>query len=152
MWNRNIRTLLKEAYKREMRFDNLLDIGAGKGKPCIYAGKKHAYNKIIGVEFSQPLIEIAEKNRVKSNLPNLSFVNCDATQYFLPEGLNLIFLVNPFDDDTLSKFIQLNLNHFKDQHSVIAYLNDVHRNTLTKFGFETFFRDQTRKISLYQLT
>jgi len=152
MWNRNLRALLKEAYKTGYKFDNFIDIGSGKGKPCFYAGSKHTYKNIIGVEFSQPLIDVAEKNKLKTRLKNLTFLNKDATKYELPSKNNLVFLVNPFDDVTLEKFVSLNLKHFQSYNTVIAYLNDVHRKSLTKLGFETIFRDQTRKISLYQLS
>lgn len=151
MWNRNLRVLLNEAYKTQTQFDNFIDIGSGKGKPCFYAGSKHTYENIIGVEFSQPLIDVAEKNKQRTKLKNITFINCDATKYKLPEKDNLVFLFNPFDEITLEKFILLNWTHFQSRNSVIAYLNDVHRMSLTKLGFETIFRDQNRKISLYQL-
>ena len=61
-------------------------------------------------------------------------------------------MFNPFDSVVLEKFILNNVEHFKKHNSVIAYANDIERLSLTKFGFETIFRNQTRKISLYQLT
>lgn len=75
----------------------------------------------------------------------------DAATFVLPQATNLVFMFNPFDHVILEKFISVNLEHFKKHHSVIAYANDVHKATLGAFGFQTIFRNQTRKISLHQL-
>lgn len=61
-------------------------------------------------------------------------------------------MFNPFDDVILDKFIENNLNHFKTHDSIIAYANDIHRKSLARYGFETIFRNQSRKISLHQLS
>ena len=95
MWNRNIRAIFKEIDKIGIIFDNFIDIGSGKGKVCIYASSRREFKRVIGIEFSQPLIDIAEKNRKIANLKNIVFFNCDATQYELPNKNNLIFMVMP---------------------------------------------------------
>lgn len=96
------------------------------------------------------MIDIAKKNRQRIAADNIEFINIDASKYFLPEENNFVFMFNPFDGFVLEKFLRTNLNHFKKYNSVIAYANDIQRLSLTKFGFETIFRDQVRKISLYQ--
>ena len=60
-------------------------------------------------------------------------------------------MFNPFDDVILERFVRHNLDHFRQHRSVIAYANDVQRMTLVRFGFETIYRNQERKISLYRL-
>lgn len=151
VWSRNLRELLSESKKTGYDFENFIDIGSGKGKACFYARAKEPLKNIIGVEFSKPLIDIANRNKEKSNANNINFINSDATEFDLPNQANLIFMFNPFDSVVLEKFIYNNINHFKNHNSVIAYANDTQRMTLTTFGFETIFRNQTRKISLYQL-
>lgn len=151
VWCRNLRELFSEARKTGYLFENFIDIGSGKGKACFYANVKHSFEKIIGVEFSKPLVDIANKNKEKFSAHNVSFIHTDATEFELPNQSNLIFMFNPFDNVVLEKFIIKNIDHFKNHHSVIAYANDVQRLSLTKFGFETIFRNQTRRISLYQL-
>ena len=152
VWSRNLRELFIEAKKTGYEFENFIDIGSGKGKACFYAYTKHHFTQIIGVEFSETLVEIANRNKVKINSESISFIHADATEFKLPKQKNLIFMFNPFDSVVLEKFIFNNVEQFKKHNSVIAYANDIERLSLTKFGFETIFRNQTRKISLYQLT
>jgi len=81
----------------------------------------------------------------------VAFVIADATTYDLPVGDALVFLSNPFEDAAMEAFIAHNLDHFRTHRSVIAYANDRHRRSITKFGFETVYRDQTLKLSIYRM-
>jgi protein-L-isoaspartate O-methyltransferase len=151
VWCHTLRELFIEAKKTGYDFENFIDIGSGEGKACLYASTKQSFNKIIGVELSVPLVTVANRNKDKANSKNITFINADAVEFKLPNQTNFIFMFNPFDNVVLEKFISNNINHFKINNSVIAYANDIQRLSLTKFGFETIFRNQTRKISLYQL-
>jgi SAM-dependent methyltransferase len=152
VFTRNLRELLNEAKKTGIEFENFIDIGSGKGKACFYAYKTCFFPYIIGVDFSEPLVEIANRNKRKLNLQSISFINADATEFELPKQTSFIFMFNPFDSIVLEKFISNNIDHFKKFNSVIAYANDIQRPSLRKLGFETIFRNQTRKISLWQFT
>jgi hypothetical protein len=154
VYTRNLRVLLNEAKKKNetaQGFDNFIDIGSGKGKACFYAHSKKIADNIIGVEFSDELIEISYLNNKIIKAKNINFINADALEYLLPCGNNLIFMFNPFDDYVMRKFIVNNLNNFKKNKTIIAYANDIHRNIFRDFDFETIFRDQERMISLYKL-
>ena len=151
VWCRNLRELFEEAKKTGYVFENFIDIGSGKGKACFYAHTTGQFNSIIGIEFSEPLVKIANQNIEKFKSKNISFINTDANFFNLPNQQNLIFLFNPFDNVILENFMSINKNHFSKYNSIIAYANDVHRQSLTNFGFETIFRNQTRRISLYQM-
>lgn len=150
VWCRNLRELFLEAKKTGVHFENFIDIGSGKGKACLYAHTKHLFKRILGIEFSAPLLAIADKNKAKVRAADVSFLKADATEFELPHANNLVFMFNPFDDWVLERFISKNLNHFKEARSVIAYANDVHRMSLIRLGFQTIFRNQTRRISLYK--
>ena len=152
VWSRNLRELFKEVKKTGYKFENFIDIGSGKGKACFYAHKKCTFNRVIGIDFSEPLVEIANRNKVKFNSKNINFIKTDATEFELPNEASLIFMFNPFDSIVLEKFISNNINHFWNFNSVIAYANDKYRSSLIQLGFETIFRNETRKISLYELT
>jgi SAM-dependent methyltransferase len=149
VWCRNLRELFREARKTGIDFRNFIDVGAGKGKACFYASSAMCFDKIVGIEFSKSLIEIAKRNQTRNPATNIDFQLVDAAQYLLPAGNALIFLFNPFDEVILNAFIENNLRHFGENRSVVAYANDVHRKILVARGFETIFRNQTRKISLY---
>lgn len=145
-----LRELFNEAHKTGIAFDNFLDIGSGKGKACFYAAYKSNFKNIIGVEFSRPLVEVAEVNKQRFGARHINFVNTDARMFSLPKGDSLIFLFNPFGEIILTKFLENNMLHFKENRSVIAYANDQHRRCLVKFGFETVFRNQLSQDSLYR--
>ena len=151
VWCYNVRKLISEAHKEGHCFENFIDIGSGKGKACFFAKSRHLFKNIIGVEFSKPLVEIANRNKEKVTSDNIFFLNIDAVDYKLPSQSNLVFLFNPFDNLILEKFILNNLDNFKIYKSIIAYANDLERASLFKLGFQTIFRDQTRKISLHKL-
>lgn len=145
-----MRELFSEANKTGYSFDSFIDIGSGKGKACFYAHINQSFKNILGVEFSKSLLDITNENKSKINTSIITFLNIDTIEFDLPKTNNLIFMFNPFDDVVLEKFISNNLHHFKKHQSVIAYVNDIQRSTLTRLGFETIFRNQSRKISLYQ--
>ncbi len=145
-----LRVLLLEVDKLDVKYHNFIDIGSGKGKACFYALKRQSFVHVIGVEFSKDLVDIANKNKSKFGKNDIVFLNSDASTFILPDAPSLIFLFNPFDQIVLERFIGNNINHFIDYSSVIAYANDIHRVVLSKFGFETIFRNPTRKISIHK--
>lgn len=146
---RDLREIVSEARKTLIPFDNFIDIGCGKGKACIYASRKIAFKKVIGIDFSQPIIDIAIQNNRKLGSENVTFIQGDAVEFQVPDGNNLIFMNNPFDSTILEAFIRNNNDHFRRFQSIIAYVNDRQRASLLAFGFETLYRNQRQK-SLYR--
>jgi SAM-dependent methyltransferase len=145
-----LRLFLREIEKTGIAFTNFIDIGSGKGKTCIYVAKVSHFRTVIGVEFSQPLIDIAEANKTRCKLSNVTFLNTDATEYKLPNANNVVFLFNPFDEIAFRKFISNNMGHFIERQSVIVYANDEYRFILIQMGFETLFRNQAPKLLLFK--
>lgn len=152
VYTRNLSELFNEVKKTSIKFEYFIDIGCGKGKPCFYAKAIFPDAKIIGIDFSEPLIDIAKKNQQKA-FPNanINFLIQDATEYKIPQATNLLFLFNPFDSKILEKFVANNYENFQTKKSIIAYANDIHKSTLTSMGFDTIYRNQTRKISIFAL-
>lgn len=145
-----IRSLLYEAEKTGIVFDDFIDIGSGKGKACFYAAVKGRFRNITGVEFSAPLVAVADANKKRFGGCPISFVHLDATLFSLPPGSHIVFLFNPFAELILRKFLDNNIDHFRENRSVIAYANDQHRHCLAAYGFATVFRNQEDKCSLHQ--
>lgn len=79
---------IDEAERFFGKFDNFIDIGSGKGKACIYAARKFKFNKIIGIDFSKELTDIAKSNKQKlgARHQNIKFIHADATEWKIPEG------------------------------------------------------------------
>lgn len=145
-----IAELLGEARKTGIAFDKFIDIGSGKGKACFYAAAKSSFDQIIGVEFSAPLVAVADANKRNFGAHDIHFLNMDATAFSLPAGDHLVFLFNPFGECILRKFLENNIERFRQSRTVIAYANDQHRLCLAKLGFATLFRNQDSQGSLYQ--
>jgi len=133
VWSRNIRVLINETQKIAHP-DIFIDIGSGKGKACFYASKY--FCRVIGVEFSDALVEIAEKNKNNFRRENIEFIVGDAGQYDLPDFQSLIFLFNPFDDIVLERFLRRNLDTIRRHDCLIAYANDRQRKVLSQFEFD----------------
>lgn len=150
IWCRSLHELFNEARKLGIEYENFIDIGSGKGKACFYAHFKGEFKNIIGIEASKPLVDIAEANKNIIGAERIDFLHMDATDYILPKAANLVFMYNPFGEVVLEKFINNNMEHFKQGNSIIAYAYDTQKSVLTRLGFETAFRNQTRKLSIFQ--
>lgn len=147
VWTRNLRVLFRAARRQGMP-RLFVDIGAGKGKACIYASRHFA--RVVGVEYSSQLVDAARANQQRARRNNIQFVHGDATHYDLPDETSLVFLFNPFDEVVLGQFIARNHDRIKTHASLIAYANDMQRETLVQSGYECLFRDPVRNISLWR--
>lgn len=147
VWTRNLRALIRVALRAGAR-GVFVDIGAGKGKACIYASRH--FPRVIGVEYSSELVAAARTNQQRARRDNIQFILADATHYDVPDEASLVFLFNPFDDVLLGRFIARNHTRIKAHGSLIAYANDIQRDTLVQSGFECVFRDTARSISLWR--
>jgi 16S rRNA G966 N2-methylase RsmD len=145
-----IRELLDEAKKTGIVFEHFIDLGSGKGKACFYAAARYRFRRFIGVEFSAPLVQAADRNIKKFGADNICFVNADAADFCLPAGDNLVYLFNPFGEAILVEFLKNNMDKFRRSRSIIAYANDQHRLCLAEAGFVTLFRNQDSQSSLHQ--
>lgn len=147
VWTRNLRVLLREA-ARLGRPRLFVDIGAGKGKACIYAAPR--FERVIGVEYAQPLVDAARRNQQRAGCRNVEFVLADAREYDLPDAPALVFLFNPFDAQVLSRFLEHNRERMRRHGHIVAYANDVHRTALEAAGWRCAYRDPARGISLWR--
>jgi SAM-dependent methyltransferase len=146
--NFHLKLLLRQALSTGIRFENFVDVGCGKGQPCIFARKYFEFPHVYGVDFSAPLIDVAKRNAVNSPYENVHFLVADATSWKLPNGNSLVFLFNPFNEIILEKFLTLNLDHFARYRSLIAYGVDAHVSTMHQLGFETIFHSPRHQQSL----
>lgn len=86
--------------------DVFVDFGSGKGRMILLAAN-HPFRRIIGIEFSPLLHEIALEN-VRTALPasrcqDVELILADATQWTVPHDATVLFFFNPFDGEVLSK-------------------------------------------------
>lgn len=84
--------------------DVFIDYGCGMGRAVVLAAL-HPFCRVIGVERSPELCEIAEQN-VRRAAPRLCcsdvrVVNDDAREFDVPDDASVIFMFNPFDEPIL---------------------------------------------------
>jgi SAM-dependent methyltransferase len=77
-----------------------VDYGAGKGRVLLIAAR-YQFDRVIGVELSEPLIRIATANvglyaRKHPGLRPIELVQTDAAKYELPHTPCVLFLYDPF--------------------------------------------------------
>jgi SAM-dependent methyltransferase len=102
-----------------------VDLGSGKGRVLLLASDL-PFKRIIGIEFSPELHEVAVRNIQSYRNPaqrskEIQSVCADATDYPLPDGNTVVFLFNPFKCSSVSRFLD-NLGRSLQEHPREIYL------------------------------
>jgi SAM-dependent methyltransferase len=89
--------------------DVFLDYGSGKGRVLFQAARDYPFQRIIGVELSPELNEIAqaniERNRFRLRCPDVQTVAGDAADHQVPDDVSVIYLYNPFRGTTFARVV-----------------------------------------------
>ena len=89
--------------------DVFLDLGSGKGRVLFQAARDYRFGRVIGVELSPDLNEIAtaniERNRSRLRCADVQIVTGDAAAYRIPDDVSVIYLYNPFRGPTFSRAV-----------------------------------------------
>mgnify|MGYP006109622571 CR=1 FL=1 len=139
------------------KYDFFLDIGCGKGRPSFFATRYHPQiNKFVGIDISNNLINLANKNlskfKNKNNVPtrNILFKKINALHFKLLKNKSyIIFLFNPFSEKYLDLFLKKNLNLIKVSNSRIIYVNQPSSSYFKK-NFKLIFYDRKIKLFIYK--
>jgi SAM-dependent methyltransferase len=135
----------------DCQYKCFVDIGCGKGRMLLHAARSKCFNRVIGVEVSEPLFLIASQN-IKISRFAVQLKHEDAEGYSLPGEPCLIYLYNPFDNTVMSRFLERNRTHFKIYNSCIIYHNNIYSDTLEQFGFTPLPSRFGYKTSFYRLS
>ncbi|GAC1439833.1 MAG: class I SAM-dependent methyltransferase [Solirubrobacteraceae bacterium] len=80
--------------------DVFVDFGSGMGRVVFQAAWKYPFRRVIGVELSEPLNEIArrniERNRSRLRCADVQIVQADVLDYDVPEDATVAYFNNPF--------------------------------------------------------
>ena len=120
-----------------------VDFGSGKGRIVMLASHL-PFKKVIGVELSSKLHEVAQANvalfRSKSSKgDNIELVCTDAASYPLPTDNSVLYFFDPFPLPVMSAVID-NLRQSLQQHPrkvLLAYVNPTFCGALDRSGFLT---------------
>jgi SAM-dependent methyltransferase len=85
-----------------------VDYGAGKGR-ALAAAAARPFRKVIGVEISGELVEIARGNLARMKRRRVGHVEIhhgDAALFPVPDDANVFFFFNPFGGATLARVVE----------------------------------------------
>ena len=107
----------------------LVDLGCGKGRVLAVASEL-PFQRVVGVEYSQTLARVAERNarilaRRHPARTRIEVVVGDATSARLPDGPVVVFLYNPFGEESTRRLVA-HLEHAMragDRELYVVYYN-----------------------------
>lgn len=127
VWLRNLDRVVRRVGSSD-RLEQLhfADVGCGSGVPCLYAARRYPFEGVTGIDNQPSFILAAEENREKSRTPvsRVSFFVGDAAEFTLPPRRHLVFLFNPFGEETLRRFLDHNHSLLVETRSYVALVND----------------------------
>ena len=118
-----------------------VDFGSGKGR-ALLAASRFPFRRIIGVEYSEQLNEIARRN--VSRFPNtgrrckeIEIVCADAARFPMPQGPLIIFLYNPFGGPLMTEVVRNVSTSFQEdpRRIIVLYANAVLADVWKNSGF-----------------
>lgn len=90
--------------------DVFADIGSGKGRVVLQAASRYRFKRVIGVELSKRLTEVArgnlERNRGRFRCRDVELVTTDVLDWEIPDDLSIAYLHNPFLHRVFSSFVE----------------------------------------------
>jgi hypothetical protein len=104
-----------------------VDLGAGKGRAMMMAEELH-FSRLIGVEFSARLAEIARRNLTKLKVRNAEIVVQDAAEFLFPPEPLVVFTFNSFGPEILKSVLRKLRSHPGPLYFV--YVNALHDATI----------------------
>ncbi len=126
---------------------SFLDIGCGNGKVLNY-GMLHNFKSVTGIELETSALAIAFDNctklKNKGYATPFEITNADAVNYTIPEGVNVIYMFNPFGGQTMEK-VALN---------IIAHINKMQRDIYLVYcmpSFEYVFENLQQCKKIYEI-
>ena len=131
-----------------------VDYGSGKGRTLLLAACE-SFDRVIGIEFSKELCEIAEKNialfEKKRRLSTpLEIVHKDAALYDYAGTENVFYFFYPFDAELMTKVlkgIEASLQEQK-REAVLVYYYPIHQEVLD--GSALFKLEKSLELYGYQ--
>jgi hypothetical protein len=89
--------------------DVFVDFGSGMGRVVFQAAAYYPFKRVIGIELSRELHEVAqvniERSRDRLRCRDIELVNCDVGSYEVPDDVTVVYFFNPFTGQTFSLVI-----------------------------------------------
>jgi SAM-dependent methyltransferase len=99
--------------------DTFVDFGCGKGRVVHQAARRWPFRRVIGVEVSPRLAEVARSALAarahRHRCKNVEIVVADAREFEVPDDLTIAYFLRPFGQETLEGLLQ-NIIRSIDDH------------------------------------
>jgi 16S rRNA G966 N2-methylase RsmD len=119
--------------------DVFIDFGCGKGR-VIFEAAMHPLRRVIGVEISPQLANIArqniERSRARLRCPNVEVVTADVLDYEVPDDVTIVYFFDPFHGEIFSTVVEklrASLRR-KPRQLTIIYMDPEEDQTLQNAG------------------
>lgn len=139
----------------DFRQFTFIDFGSGKGRAVLTASQ-FPFKKVIGVEYSKQLTNIAQKNveifpASQKRCRAVELACADATEFPLPSGPLVLFFNNPFGKAIMSQ-VEENVRASLERDSrqiIVLYLFAVHPEVWSE---STNFHERraSKAVSIYE--
>jgi precorrin-6B methylase 2 len=104
----NLRRILRKSEVSED--DVFIDFGSGMGRVVFQAAADYPFKRVIGVELSSELNDIAKANvraaRRRLRCRHIELVRSDALDYELPDDVSIAYFNNPFTGEIFEAVLQ----------------------------------------------
>jgi SAM-dependent methyltransferase len=126
--------------------DVFIDFGSGMGRIVVLAARRYRLRRVIGVEISVQLHEIAERNiernRRRLRCQDVELVNADVLEYRIPDDVSIVYLYHPFTGPIFEHVVaELGRSVDRNPREIrIIYLNPVEEERLLASGRVAFVR------------
>jgi tRNA G46 methylase TrmB len=128
----------------------LVDFGSGKGRVLLLAAR-YPFKKIIGVEISQQLHELAAENIKRHNTElcachDISSRCLDAEDFEIPGENVVLYFYNPFDEYVMRRVLSNIEASFRrhQREMILIYINPVHHEVIDGSDFFKIIRKDRR--------
>lgn len=133
---------------------SFIDLGSGMGR-VVFAAAEFPFRKVVGVEFSDELHKIAERNLAKISgtlkAAAVELICQDAQEYTFPPGNCVVYLFNPFREPVMQTVLEnLERSYAKGSGELyVIYYNPVLAAMLDAAPFLTRM-ETTRESAIYR--
>ena len=119
--------------------DVFIDFGSGKGRVIVQAAM-YPFRRVIGVELSEELHEIARANvaraRPRARCTDIELVKTDVLEYEIPDDVTIAYFFNPFEGEVFGVVVEKLVASLRRRPRVlkIIYMNPVEEDMLLRAG------------------
>lgn len=121
--------------------DVFIDFGSGMGRVVYQAAAWYPFKRVIGVELTASLTEVAQRNidrnRDRLRCRDVDLITANALEYEIPDDVTVVYLNNPFTGDVFASVVERLLESLerRPRRMLVVYANPREERVLLGAGF-----------------